>query len=225
VAISVVIVEDNPEFLHHLTGIIRSEQELSLAGIAVTGAEALALISSRRADVYLVDLGLPDMDGTEVIRHAVKTHVDCEVMVLTVFGDDEHVISSVEAGATGYVLKDSTGIEIIDAIRSLCAGGSPVSPTIARTILKKYHADKNAGSRPAPPVQPLQTVSKEILTEREAEILRVLAKGLSFNEIGDSLSISPHTVARHVKHVYRKLAVHSRGEAVYEATKLGLIRL
>jgi DNA-binding NarL/FixJ family response regulator len=217
VAISVVIVEDNPEFLHHLTGIIRSEQELSLAGIAVTGAEALALISSRRADVYLVDLGLPDMDGTEVIRHAVKTHVDCEVMVLTVFGDDEHVISSVEAGATGYVLKDSTEIEIIDAIRSLCAGGSPVSPTIARTILKKYHADKNAGSRPA--------VSKEILTEREAEILRVLAKGLSFNEIGDSLSISPHTVARHVKHVYRKLAVHSRGEAVYEATKLGLIRL
>lgn len=194
-------------------------------GTARTGAEALALIELVPADVYLVDLGLPDMGGTSIIRHALATRPSCEVMVITVFGDEEHILSSVEAGATGYILKDSTPAEITGSIQCLRDGGSPVSPAIARTILKRFSLDRPARAPAGLPARPPEIAPKSVLTERETEILRVLAKGLSFSEIGESLSISGHTVARHVKHIYRKLAVHSRGEAVYEATRLGLIRL
>jgi DNA-binding NarL/FixJ family response regulator len=223
---SIAIVEDNPELLRHFSETIQSDERLSLVGTASSGAEALALINRSRADVYLVDLGLPDMNGTQVIRHALKTYADCEVMVITVFGDEVHVVASVEAGATGYILKDSSPSEIVDSVHALRAGGSPVSPAIARKILKMFSVDKGTLSEPKPPLsEPSLPVLKTALTDRETETLRLLAKGLSFAEIGDSLSISDHTVARHVKHIYRKLAVHSRGEAVYEASKMGLINL
>lgn len=221
---TVAIVEDHPEFMRLFSDAVAQEHDFELSGTAANGGEAFALINRQRADVYLVDLGLPDMNGIDVIRHALRTHPGCEVMVITIFGDEEHVISSVEAGATGYILKESAPPEIVAAIRLLCSGGSPVTPSIARKILRKFHADKsvvgNSGTASI-----VSAGAEAALTDREAEILRVLAKGLSFNEIGESLSISAHTVARHVKHIYRKLAVHSRGEAVYEATRIGLLDL
>ena len=221
---AIAIIEDNLEFLDRFSDIIKSNADFVLVGTATNGADGIALINSDRADVYLVDLGLPDMDGIELIKHAVRTHVDCDVAVITVFGDDAHVIASIEAGATGYILKDSLPIDIIDCICTLRDGGSPVSPVIARRILQEFRIDKTAPAN-------LHTVSlvrkssvvEETLTDRETQVLRALAKGLSFNEIGETYFISPHTVARHVKNIYRKLAVHSRGEAVYEATKMGII--
>ena len=214
----VIIVEDNAEFLARFKSVIESDPDFSLIGIATNGADGMALINGPAADAYLIDLGLPDMSGIELIKLAVKTHVDCDVMVITMFADDAHVIQSIEAGATGYILKDSSSLDITECIRTLRDGGSPISPMIARRILQRFQptgastAEVTANGK-----------QKSILSEREFQVLHALSKGLSFKEIATSHHISSHTVARHVKKIYRVLAVHSRGEAVYEATKLGIL--
>jgi DNA-binding NarL/FixJ family response regulator len=223
-AISVAIIEDNQEFLHRFAGIIQSDPEFVFAGAAANGTEGLQLVTDVRADVYLVDLGLPDISGIDVIRRAADLRPDCAVMVITVFGDDAHVITSIEAGATGYILKDSPAPEIADCIRMLHQGGSPISPVIARRILQRFRVGKPADRR-QPPTAEEPAAADDALTEREVKVLRALAKGLSYKEIGVEQSISAHTVGQHVKNIYRKLAVHSRGEAVHEATKRGLIDL
>lgn len=219
---TVAIIEDKPEFLAHFAQIIRAEAEFTLVGTATNGADGIALVDRIGADVYLVDLGLPDMSGTEVIKHALRTCAESDVLVITVFGDDAHIIESVEAGATGYVLKDSSAAEIVDCIRTLRAGGSPVSPVIARKLLQRFRLESQLAA-PAVDVRAAAS-SKAVLTQRETEILSLLGKGLSFSEIGESLHISSHTVAQHIKKIYRKLAVHSRGEAVYEATQMGILQ-
>lgn len=212
----VLIVEDEPEFLRRFADAVLSDRELALAGAVVNGAAAKAMLDAQPVDVLLVDLGLPDMDGVEVIRHAVARHPACDVMVVTMFGDDGHVLSSIEAGATGYVLKDAMPEQITTCIHQLRAGGSPISPSIARRVLARFH-QRPAGVQTAAQPEPSP------LSERETEILRLVAKGLSFQAVGEVLSISPHTVVTHVKKIYSKLAVHSRGEAVYEAGQMGLL--
>jgi DNA-binding NarL/FixJ family response regulator len=211
----VIIVEDNVEFLARFKHVIEADPEFSLIGIASNGADGMDLINGPAADAYLIDLGLPDMSGIELIKLAVKTHEDCDVMVITMFADDVHVIQSIEAGATGYILKDSSSLDITECIRTLRDGGSPISPMIARRILQRF--------QPPAADAPATVDRKEILSEREFQILHGLSKGLSFKEIATKHHISSHTVARHVKKIYRVLAVHSRGEAVYEATKLGIL--
>jgi DNA-binding NarL/FixJ family response regulator len=144
--------------------------------------------------------------------------------VITMFGDDEHVFASLEAGATGYLLKDAGAERIAASIHELHCGGSPISPGIARRVLARFR-------EPAAPAQPAAGQSAATpaphagspLTERETELLRLTAKGLSFETISEVMGISPHTVVAHVKKIYRKLTVHSRGEAVYEANQLGLL--
>ena len=207
----ILIVEDEPEFRTRISEIIRAEPSFALVGTAGNGAEALALIEGTAAEVFLVDLGLPDMDGTRVIRAASARYPEADVVVVTVFGDDRHVLSSIEAGATGYLLKDISAEDLVRSIRHLRAGGSPISPVIARRLLQRL--------RPPSPAE------EGTLSPREREILQFIAKGFSFEEVGGLLSISAHTVTSHVKNIYRKLAVHSRSEAVYEANKLGMLRL
>ena len=133
------------------------------------------------------------------------------------FGDEQHVTASIEAGATGYVLKDSLPEEFVGLIAQLRAGGSPISPVIARQLLKRFKPAA-AGVECPPVAQP-----ESALSAREAEVLALIAKGFNFAEIARLLSVSPHTVTSHVKKIYQKLAVHSRGEAVYEAGKMGLL--
>ena len=140
-------------------------------------------------------------------------------MVVTVFGDEEHIVASVQAGATGYILKDSLPEEFVALIEQLRAGGSPISPLIARKLLKRFKTQPPAAQRlPASGVPP-----ESDLSPRESEVLSLIAKGFSFAEIARLLVVSPHTVTAHVKRIYQKLAVHSRGEAVYEANQLGLL--
>jgi DNA-binding NarL/FixJ family response regulator len=223
---TIAIIEDNPEFRQRFIEVIDAEPELTLLGTAANGMQGRALIAGTRADVYLIDLGLPDMDGTALIREAIAAHPDCDVLVITVFADDAHILASIEAGATGYLLKDSASADIVECIRTVVAGGSPVSPLIARRILQKVRNEQVAAplgvaSRRAPSATP----PVNTLTEREIQILGLLGKGLSYGEIGASLFISAHTVAQHIKNIYRKLAVHSRGESVYAASKLGLVAL
>jgi DNA-binding NarL/FixJ family response regulator len=230
--ISIAIIEDSPAFLDHILAIVSRNPNLRVVGAASNGIDGIALIDAGLAQVYLVDLGLPDISGIKVIEHASKTQPGCEIMVLTMFGDEEHVVASIEAGATGYLLKDSTASEISEALSALCDGGSPVSPSIARKILRRFAA--GLAERPpianTPPAEAAKAawaddVAAASLTGREVQILRLLAKGLTFGEIGVSLAISSHTVARHVKNIYRKLAVKSRGEAVYQASRAGIITL
>ena len=212
---SILIVEDEPEFLRRFSDAVLGDAHLQLLAAVPSGAAALAVLNTQVPDVLLVDLGLPDMNGVELIRHAARHHPQCDVLVVTVFGDDAHVIASIEAGATGYLLKDAGNERIVASIHELRAGGSPISPSIARRLLTRFRVDSA--------VPPGSTAERSPLSERETEILRLVAKGLSFESVGELLSISPHTVVTHVKKIYRRLAVHSRGEAVYEAGQMGLL--
>jgi len=144
------------------------------------------------------------------------------VLVVSMFDDDQHVLDSIEAGAAGYLLKDALPESIVSSIRDLRGGGSPISPGIARRILQRFRVALGP-ARPVPPARNGNGASSSPLTERETELLRLTAKGLSFDTISELMGISPHTVVAHVRKIYRKLAVHSRGEAVYEATQLGLL--
>jgi DNA-binding NarL/FixJ family response regulator len=223
--ISIIIVEDEPEFRRRFAQIIDSEPTMRLAGVAANKREAQALIDREEFDVMLIDLGLPDGTGIDLIRNVSQRKPDVDIMVVTVFGDEQHVVSSIEAGATGYILKDSTPADVISCIRLLRAGGSPVSPVVARSVLRAIRSRMGgvtANSNTVPPRS--ANAENNPLSARETEILQLLAKGMSFNEIGEILGISPHTVTAHIKKIYRKLAVHSRGEAVYEASQMGLLK-
>ena len=216
--VKIIIVEDEPEFRRRFTQIIESEPTMQLVGVASNKREAQALVDREQFDVLMIDLGLPDGSGIEVIRSVSARKPDVDIMVVTVFGDEQHVVAAIEAGATGYILKDSTPADVISCIRLLRAGGSPVSPVVARSVLRAIRNRMN--TTPTRQVNP----DDNPLSARETEILQLLAKGMSFNEIGEILGISPHTVTAHIKKIYRKLAVHSRGEAVYEASQMGLLR-
>ena len=172
-------------------------------------------MSKTAPDVLLTDLGLPDGSGIDLIRETVRRYPATDIMVITVFGDEDHVLASIEAGATGYILKDSIPEEFVGLIKQLRAGGSPISPVIARQLLKRF---KPHVASP----EAVATVEAG-LSARESEVLSLIAKGFSFSEIARLLNVSQHTVTTHVKKIYQKLAVHSRGEAVYEAGKMGII--
>lgn len=218
----VLIVEDEPEFLRRFSAAVRSDPRLALVGAVPTGQEGIELLDRERPDVLLLDLGLPDLRGVEVIRHAAAAHPDCDVLVVTMFGDDAHVVESIEAGATGYLLKDASTERVVASIHELHDGGAPISPGIARRVLARFRvALKPASADTEAPAE--APVPPTPLTPRETELLRLTAKGLPFDEIGQLLGISSHTVVAHVKNIYRKLAVHSRSEAVYEASQLGLL--
>jgi len=221
-AVSVLVVEDEPAFLQRFCDAIAAEPVLRLCGAATTVMGACALLDTLSPDVVLVDLGLPDGNGVDVIRHAMAAGATRDVMVITMFGDDGNVIESIRAGATGYLLKDALPKDIANSILQVHAGGSPISPAIARRVLQSFRADrKPARGETLAPIE--TTLRPSLLSERETEILRLVAKGLNFKEVGSILAISPNTVITHVKRIYQKLAVHSRGEAVYEANQMGLL--
>lgn len=221
-AISVLIVEDEPEFQRRFVDAVSSDPQLRLSGAASTGAEAKALLAQSAPDVMLLDLGLPDIDGVELIRHAVLRRPNTDILVVTMFCDDGHVMNSISAGATGYLLKDAMPERISASIQELRAGGAPISPSIARRVLARFRDGPVAGPEQENGAS-ASVVAPSPLSARESDILRLVAKGMSFSEVGGVLSISSHTVVAHVKKIYRKLAVHSRGEAVFEAGQLGLL--
>ena len=220
----VLIVEDDSAFRARYMAMLANDASFDVVASVGTGGEGLAMLDLRQPDILLVDLGLPDISGIEVIRHATQTLPKCECMVVTVFGDEEHVLASIEAGASGYLLKDASEESFLAGIRELMNGGSPISPIIARRLLKRFHAEplSPAISVDAPDAD--GELTGVALSDREREILLLASKGFNYPEMGKLMGISPHTVTSHVKKIYRKLAVHSRGEAVFEANRMGLIR-
>jgi DNA-binding NarL/FixJ family response regulator len=210
---TVMVVEDDPAFLTRFCRIVSSDAELELFAAVADLASARQAMRTAVPDVLLIDLGLPDGSGIDLIRETARRRPETDIMVITVFGDEDHVLASIEAGATGYILKDSLPAEFVHLIKQLRAGGSPISPVIARQLLKRLKPGGTA----------TLAAEETPLSARETEVLASIAKGFSFAEIARLLGISPHTVIAHVKKIYQKLAVHSRGEAVYEAGKMGLI--
>lgn len=214
---SVLLVEDDEPTCARLAGAIETRPELRLAGTAASCADAIAALDRDVPDVLLTDLGLPDGSGIDIIREVRRRGLASECMAITVFGDERHVVAAIEAGATGYLLKDGSSHYVTESILQLVAGGSPISPSIARHLLTRFR-----DAPPAPRGAPGDPVPS--LTEREREVLLYLVKGFTGPEIGRFIDISAHTVASHVKSIYRKLEVRSRGEAVYEALQLGLVK-
>jgi DNA-binding NarL/FixJ family response regulator len=221
---SVAIVEDDERFLAAFEGVVRRAPDMRLVGTAVDLPGGFQLLNTHRPDVLVVDLGLPGGSGIELIRHVAAQLPGSDVMVVTVFGDEHHVLSSIAAGATGYLLKDNSDSDLADQIRTLRAGGSPISPVIARQLL--LHLAPSAGpSVPVVPgVGPLPLPSRgQELSVQECKVLSYSAKGYSYDEIAQLLGVSTNTVMTYVKRCYRKLQVHSKTEAVYEAQRLGLL--
>jgi len=210
--ISVLIVEDDERFREAFARMVADAADMRLVGAAADLTPGLRLLRETRPDVLLVDLGLPGGSGVDLIRHANEHLPDTDVMVVSVFGDEPHVMASLEAGATGYLLKDTRAADLTEQIRSLHAGGSPISPVIARQLLLRL----------TPQAGPVATDA--LLSPQERQVLTLSAKGFSFEEIARMLNVSRHTVMTYVKRSYRKLQVHSKTEAIYEARKLGLVR-
>ncbi len=192
---------------------MKSCAEFELLAAVGTCELARRWLMQAQPDVLLCDLGLPDGDGADVVRAARRLYPELDAMVVTVFGDEAHVMRSLEAGAAGYLLKDSLPEDFIATIKLLREGGSPINPIIARRLLQRFSS--------APQQQEPEPSLK--LSEREREVLQLVAKGYRTPEIGGILNISHHTVYSHIKNIYGKLEVTSRGEAVYEASRLKLI--
>ncbi|MGM9490991.1 response regulator [Ideonella sp. YS5] len=211
--VSVLIVEDDERFRAAFAAVIGAAPDLRLVGTAADLPQGLLLLRELKPDVVLVDLGLPSGSGIELIRYAHVHQPATDVMVVSVFGDEPHVMASLEAGATGYLLKDTHPADLAEQIRTLHAGGSPISPVIARQLLLRLAPE------PAPSPD-----ADALLSPQERQVLTYSAKGFSFEEIARMLGVSRHTVMTYVKRSYRKLQVHSKTEAIYEARKLGLVR-
>ena len=217
--IHVAIVEDDPDFSRALGGVVEGAPDMRLTGQAGSRAEGLAMLSGPPADVLLVDLGLPDGSGIDVIRAATRQWPSCSIMVSTNFGDETHVMRSIEAGAAGYLLKDSSPARMGDEIRSLANGGSPISPIIARQVLARFrNAPPAAKPGPAAPDDEAPQLS-----QREKEVLDYITKGFTVQEIAGLMQLSHFTVKTFVRRIYSKLKVSSKAEAIFEARNHGLL--
>ena len=213
--IRVVILEDDAETRARFRVAIERDLTMQLVAEFSLAGDALAWLEKNELDVLITDLGLPDLSGLAVITYCAHRHVRADILVISMYEDEAHVIRSLEAGASGYLLKDSLNDEIAGRIREMRDGGAPMSPVIARLVLKRF--------RPAP--QPAEEVDISWVrpTAREVLMLTRIAQGFSYAEIARLENISPHTVHAHIRNIYSKLSVHSRTEAVFEASRLGLI--
>jgi DNA-binding NarL/FixJ family response regulator len=213
--IRVAVIEDDPAALERITAALEAAPDISVIATAPNAARGKALIDSCAFDVLLCDLGLPDGSGMNLIRHASQKHADVDIMVITIFADQDKVLGSIKAGARGYLLKDERFDSFAESIREVRRGGSPISPVIARQLLKEFQ----------PREQDADKKGLELLSKRELEVLKLLARGFTFVEIGDILKIGRSTVATYVKNIYQKLEVNSRAEAVFEASSMGVINM
>jgi len=207
--IRLLIVEDQPTILEKQRRLLEGRPEVEVIGTARDGATALQLIESLEPDVLLLDLGLPDIDGIEVTRQVKARGLKAEILIFTIFEEEERVLDAVRAGASGYLLKGTPAERIVEAIGEVHRGGSVIQPQLARRLLRHFQAQ--------------QSPDAASLTPRETEILQLIAKGLSNRAAAETLGLSRATIRTHLEHIYSKLDVSNRTEAVTEAIRRGLI--
>lgn len=215
----IVLVEDDEPIRQRLAALLLAWPGAALVVECGTLAEALQAIKTDAFDLLVTDLKLPDGNGIEAIRLLRKTRPEAEAMVISVMTDERMVLDAIEAGAGGYLLKDADSIDLIEAITDVMAGRSPISSRIARVLVRRLSLSErgDAAAEPAP--------DRPHLTPREMDILWGVAKGFTYAELAERLDMSRQTVPVHIRNIYRKLQASNRSEAVFEATRLGLIRL
>lgn len=211
-----LVVDDLADSRRWLRGALREAFPEAVVDEAGTLAEALLAIDTPPA-LALVDLGLPDGSGLQLIEALQRRAPACVCVVVTVFDDDGHLFPALRAGAQGYLLKDQPTARLAETLRGIVAGQPPLSPSIARRLLGHFRT-------PQPDVPTAGESDGEALTARETDVLRLVAKGYTVQQAAEALSLSRHTVSGYLKEVYRKLAVSSRAEATLEAARRGLIR-
>jgi DNA-binding NarL/FixJ family response regulator len=220
--ISVALIDDDVDFQRAVTDALQTCPDIKIQSISGTRADGLNILQDAQVDVLIVDLGLPDGSGIDIIEAAHEKWPECNLMVSTTFSDEYRVMQSLEAGATGYLLKDSAPNNLINEIRSLHSGGSPISPLIARKILNRFQGDrKELLAKDSSLVRNDDIAS---LSKREQEVLEYITKGFSANEIATLMLVSPHTVLTFIRRIYSKLRVTSKAEAIYEARHQGLLK-
>ncbi len=213
--IRVAIAAESLSEAHRMSHQLNAQQDITVVGAATSASELENILFRKEVDVLVTDVSLEKKDVMPLIPTILSRCPNLNVLCFTEVCDEGHVIRAVQAGVTGYVLR-SANEDLPNCVRLIHGGGSPVSPIVARFVIRTLY------SRGRPAVQALRSDTQR-LSNRESEILQLLAKGIPFADIGSILSISPHTVTAHIKKIYRKLQVHSRGEAVYEAKCLGLL--
>ena len=213
--IRIAIVEDDPALRKMVVSLLQADPSYAVVAELAEGRAAIAALAHLAVDTVLVDIGLPDISGIEVIRELKALAPECNVLVVTTFGDEKTVTAALEAGADGYLLKGTALDELKRDLHALQDGGSPLSPMIARKLLTRLQT-KTADEKP-------EAGGATELTRREHEILQMIAKGFSYAETSKICGISAATVHSHLKRIYRKLEVHSKTEAVYEARRRSLI--
>ena len=217
---SIYLIEDDITVRDFVLRTLKDRPDWSLVGYAASYAQASAEAAGSAAHVYLVDLGLPDGRGEDLLRALSKTNPGAELLVFTVFGDETRLIDAIEAGATGYVLKGCSSSELVTAIEQILEGGAPISSLLARLLLKRLRSvqDTLGHTRADAPHD-----TGVLLSERETDVLKLVAQGYVNKEIARKLDISGHTVGSHIKNLYRKLAVNTRVQVVRIAQERGLV--
>jgi DNA-binding NarL/FixJ family response regulator len=211
----IYLIEDDPSILRFVEDALRERPQWRLVGHSDTFTHAEVMAPNSLADVFLVDLGLPDGRGEDMLRLLSTAKPEAELLVFTVFGDESRLIRALQCGATGYVLKGCSTRELIEAIEHIRGGGAPISPLLARMLLRQFRATNDAAESP--------DVRGPALSEREIDVLRLVAQGYLNKEIAQRLGIGVATVSSHIKSLYRKLAVHTRVQAVRTAQARGLL--
>jgi NarL family two-component system response regulator LiaR len=214
--IKILIADDHAVVREGTRQILEHEPDLTVVAEAGDGEEAVQLAGNFKPDVAIIDISMPKLDGIEATRKIKTLYPSIAVLILTAYDDDQFVFSLLEAGAAGYLLKSIRSRELIDAVRAVYGGESVLHPSIIRKVLNRF--------TPAPDKPRKQEVS-EILTEREIEVLGLAARGLSNQDIANKLYLSLRTVQTHLSHIFNKLQVSSRTEAVVRALKEGWVSL
>ena len=212
-AIRILIADDHPIVREGLATVLNQEEDLEVVGLAENGLEAVARARKLCPDIILMDLQMPEMDGVEAIQKIKEEAPDIGIIILTTYDAEDYIFRGIEAGARGYLLKDSTPGEVLKAIRSVHKGESLIQPRVASRLLDRFSQLARAPD------------TGEILSPRELEVLQLMAKSSVNKEIATELLIGESTVKTHIVHIFNKLGVKGRTEAVAEAARKGIIRL
>lgn len=231
--IRVFVVEDQTKILKNQLRLLESNQDITIVGTALSGEAALEEVPRVNPDVLLLDLGLPRMSGIDVTREVKARWPQVEILIFTIFDEEDKVLDAVKAGASGYLLKGTPADKIVEAIKEVRAGGTVIQPSLARRLLRHFRVEPDSGPVPTEPValkptpEALKPAASEPqhkpLSNRETELLQLIAKGVSNSEAARLLNLSKATIRTHLEHIYHKLEVTNRVEAVTEGIRKGLI--